>query len=48
MNEFIGRYFVQKYRRRLQESQDAYVVARALRKQGIPLAVALLLLIGRV
>ena len=48
MNELIGRYFRQKVARRLQESQDAYTVARSLRKQGVPLAIALLLIVGKV
>jgi hypothetical protein len=48
MNEFyafVGRWYVQKYRRLYASTYDA---ARRLRKEGVPLAVALLVLVGRV
>ena len=46
MDALIGRYFRHKYRRILAESGDYYAAARNLRKQGIPLAIALLILVG--
>ncbi len=42
----VGLWFARKYRTRMQDS-GAGAVARQLRKQGVPLDVALLLLFGR-
>ncbi len=41
----IGAYIRAKYRARVQESGSVYVVAKQLRKQGIPLEVARLILL---
>ena len=43
INAIIGRYWRMKYR-----EFDAYAAARNLRRQGVPLAIALLILVGRV
>jgi len=42
---FIGRYFTRKYNSLYESKFDA---ARRLRKEGVPLAIALLILVGRV
>ena len=47
LHELAGRWLANKTRRQLRE-QGAFQAARNLRKQGCPLAVALLLLVGRV
>ncbi len=47
VNAIIGRYMRRKYRRILSDSGDVYMAARNLKKQGVPLAIALLVLTGR-
>ena len=41
----LGAWFIEKWRARLDDS-DAYTVARQLRKQGVPLAIARYVLLG--
>jgi hypothetical protein len=44
----IASWFVGKWRQRLEDSDHSYAtVATQMRKQGIPLAIALLVLVGR-
>ena len=45
MAEFIGQYFIRKYNSLYPSKYDA---AKRLRKEGVPLAIALLILVGRV
>lgn len=47
MFHLIGRYAYFKTQRRLRDSGDTQAVARQLRKQGYPLGIALLLIVGR-
>ena len=47
INAIVGRYFRMKYRRILIVSGDTFMAARNLRKQGVPLGIALLVLTGR-
>lgn len=47
LNQLIGRFVVNKYRSQCTD-QGAFQSARNLRKQGYPLALALLLIVGRV
>lgn len=47
INAIIGRYMRRKYRRIVRDSGDIYMAARNLRKQGVPLGIALLVLTGR-
>ena len=42
----IGWYFFEKYRARARES-GVFVVAKQLRKQGVPVEVARLILLGK-
>lgn len=44
--EFIGRWFVTKWRARLNDS-TVFAVATQMRKQGIPIELALFALAGR-
>ena len=43
VNAIIGRFYRGKYRQ-----FETYAAARNLKKQGVPLAIALLILVGRV
>ena len=45
MTSIVGRFFIAKYRKLYASPYDA---ARRLRKDGVPLAIALLILVGRV
>ena len=47
INAIVGRYFRMKYRRIVRVSKDTQAAARNLRKQGVPLGIALLILTGR-
>lgn len=42
----VGRWFVFRYRKRLEKS-DVFTVAKQLRKQGVPLPIARLILLGK-
>lgn len=46
MEEFIGMWFLMKWRRRAAEV-GVFKAAQLMRKQGVPLSVARLMLIGR-
>jgi len=47
-SEGIAHWFVRKWRQRLEDSAGAYfAVATQMRKQGIPLDIALAVLMGR-
>ena len=43
----IGEYIIQKWRARLEETGDVQHVARQMRKQGYPLEITLLILLGK-
>jgi hypothetical protein len=44
----VGRWFEQKWQQRLRDSGSSFfTVASQMRKQGIPLEIALALLVGR-
>ena len=43
----VGRYLIQRYRKRVAQS-GAGAVAKQLRKQGVPLAVARVIIFGQV
>jgi hypothetical protein len=43
---YVGQFFIYKYRTRYIETGDAGAVARQLRKQGVPLNVALKIIFG--
>jgi len=47
INAIIGRAIRMKYRRIVTVSGDHYAAARNLRKQGVPLGIAKLILLGR-
>lgn len=45
--EHVGAYYIIKTLDRLVETQDYYTVAKQLRKQGVPLDIARVILFGR-
>jgi hypothetical protein len=42
----VGYWYIRKYRNRAKDSNDYFGVAKCLRKQGVPLEVAMLILFG--